>query len=272
MDLFKCYRYFLVVSDAKSFSKAALILNTGQSSISKHISYLEYYFGEQLFLRNKSGVSLTRLGQTVYPDIVRSVQLNKIIKHKITSNSHGNLTIYFSVDLPSYLCALIFNLLKSHFNHKNIMITRSLTDSIDLFFSTMLHSFKRDYLSEKICNLHVGFYSEKHETSNNNLMQGKLLYLHPSLRHHLSAYQDVSNSMLVNDYDFIHSMLKKKGVVGSLLMLPFDRTFEQLVQLKSIPLYMGVQNGILSDELHKKIIQSFVAREDSVQEQSTSEG
>jgi LysR family transcriptional regulator, nitrogen assimilation regulatory protein len=56
-------RYFVQVSDSRSFSKAANFLHIGQPALSRCIQHLEEELGVQLFQRTRHGVELTVAGQ-----------------------------------------------------------------------------------------------------------------------------------------------------------------------------------------------------------------
>lgn len=65
LDL-KQLEYFVVCTDVGSFSKAAEILYTTQSNVSKSIKALEKTLGFALFIRQHRGISLTFRGKYVY--------------------------------------------------------------------------------------------------------------------------------------------------------------------------------------------------------------
>jgi LysR family transcriptional regulator, nitrogen assimilation regulatory protein len=54
--------YFLTVVDAGSFSRAAVVLNMAQPSLSRQIALLEEEFGQRLLIRTGRGVTLTEAG------------------------------------------------------------------------------------------------------------------------------------------------------------------------------------------------------------------
>lgn len=62
----KYLEYLIVSADMGSFSKAAAVLYTTQSNVSKGIKILEEYVGDQLFVRQAKGISLTPQGKHVY--------------------------------------------------------------------------------------------------------------------------------------------------------------------------------------------------------------
>jgi len=59
---FEKIKYFLVLADTLSYTKASQQLFISQSMLSRHIMALEQELGMQLFVRNSRGVSLTSVG------------------------------------------------------------------------------------------------------------------------------------------------------------------------------------------------------------------
>lgn len=74
-------KYFVVSADEGSFSKAAEILFTTQSSVSKAVSALEDQMQCNLFIRNARGISLTSRGKKFYAQanelILKAEELEK---------------------------------------------------------------------------------------------------------------------------------------------------------------------------------------------------
>src|ERR1700761_546126 len=56
-------RVFLVVAKAKSFNRAAEILNTSQPTVSRQVKRLQDLMGSQLFVPSQQGVKLTPRGE-----------------------------------------------------------------------------------------------------------------------------------------------------------------------------------------------------------------
>ncbi|MCL6646398.1 MAG: LysR family transcriptional regulator, partial [Dehalococcoidia bacterium] len=56
-------RYFVQISESRSFSKAANFLRVGQPALSRSMQQLEHELGCQLFVRTRHGVELTPAGQ-----------------------------------------------------------------------------------------------------------------------------------------------------------------------------------------------------------------
>jgi DNA-binding transcriptional LysR family regulator len=77
VDQLSGIRVFVRVTELGSFSKAAKDLSVSQSTITKHLAWLEGYLGARLLNRNTRGVSLTEDGLTYYESgkaIIHSVE------------------------------------------------------------------------------------------------------------------------------------------------------------------------------------------------------
>lgn len=68
---------FAKVADCGSFTAAARELHLTQSTLSKHVALLEREFGADLFVRDRSGVSLTEAGGVLY---AQARQVEKLLR------------------------------------------------------------------------------------------------------------------------------------------------------------------------------------------------
>lgn len=62
MVQFRQMEYFVAVAEERQFSKAAVRLGVGQSTVSEQIRSLEQQLGAELFLRTSRSVTLTPAG------------------------------------------------------------------------------------------------------------------------------------------------------------------------------------------------------------------
>jgi DNA-binding transcriptional LysR family regulator len=64
-------RVFLAVAKAKSFNRAAEILNTSQPTVSRHVKRLQDVVGSQLFISTQHGIKLTQKGDELAKALTR---------------------------------------------------------------------------------------------------------------------------------------------------------------------------------------------------------
>jgi DNA-binding transcriptional LysR family regulator len=81
-------KYFIEVVECGSFSEAAELLFTTQSSVSKHIQALERELHITLFDRSKRKIKLTETGELVLKDARNMIEIHEHLLHSIEEYRH----------------------------------------------------------------------------------------------------------------------------------------------------------------------------------------
>lgn len=72
---------YVLLADRGSFTAAARELHITQSTLSKHIATLEREFGVDLFIRDRSGIKLTRAGETL---LAQAIKIDHLLRQTVT--------------------------------------------------------------------------------------------------------------------------------------------------------------------------------------------
>ncbi len=97
-------KIFYIIARERSLTKAAHLLNTSQSSLSRTLQTLEYYAKAQLFERHARGLNLTPQGEKVFQHAQKMVQEHEAFKHSFFDQSNemeGELRIISTPYLAS---------------------------------------------------------------------------------------------------------------------------------------------------------------------------
>ncbi|MHA8138263.1 LysR family transcriptional regulator [Lactobacillaceae bacterium Scapto_B20] len=87
------YRAFSTVIQEKSFYKAAKVLDVTPSAVSHAINQLEKFLGFSVFIRSRSGITLTADGKAVLP-IIQDIINNQHRLEQEAANITG-LNLWF---------------------------------------------------------------------------------------------------------------------------------------------------------------------------------
>lgn len=86
MDLITCMQHFISVVDHQGFMKAARHCHTSVATISKHVNYLESWYGKCLLHRTTRTVKLTPVGERFYQEAKLIVEKLSALK---VSHAHN---------------------------------------------------------------------------------------------------------------------------------------------------------------------------------------
>ena len=108
-------RTFLAVFREGNVSRAALTLESNQSTVSKEIAKLRLYFGDALFLRTAQGVEPTHKARALAPRIEQALSLlYDLLQTDKARLEPSSLDVRFRVATTEYLSYLLVPALTAH--------------------------------------------------------------------------------------------------------------------------------------------------------------
>ncbi|MBN9413520.1 MAG: LysR family transcriptional regulator, partial [Candidatus Paracaedimonas acanthamoebae] len=109
---------FYIIAKEGSLTRAAHLLHTSQSSLSRTLQTLEYYAKAQLFERHARGLKLTSQGEKVFHYAQKVVQEHEVFKHSLLNDfneTEGELKILTTPGMVSiWLPEIIPGFLKKY--------------------------------------------------------------------------------------------------------------------------------------------------------------
>lgn len=122
-------RYFVAVAEALSFTRAALLLNTAQPSLSQQIRDLEHEIGVSLLKRDKRNVALTMAGRVFLDEarlVLAQAERAKTLARRAATADASSLAIGFVPAAEVKLFPQSLNLLRAAYPATRIVL-KSLT-------------------------------------------------------------------------------------------------------------------------------------------------
>ncbi len=96
------FRYFTAAAEAGSLSAAAILLESNQSTVGRHIDALESTLGIKLFQRSVKGLNLTEEGQAVYEQ-AQHIQKSIVKIQRVVQGGEETATGTVRLSLPEGL-------------------------------------------------------------------------------------------------------------------------------------------------------------------------
>lgn len=138
MDLDRL-KLFVQVAEAGSLSKAAVLLDSTQSAISRQIAALEAEAGRRLFDRTGRGVALTEFGKKVFPEIKALVEEAERVENLMHGKDElpvGGVRIGLMPSVSELLVATLFKRIREKFPGIRLRIFEGSNGQLDEWCST----------------------------------------------------------------------------------------------------------------------------------------
>ncbi|WP_413112652.1 LysR family transcriptional regulator [Thaumasiovibrio sp. DFM-14] len=171
MDWMTCTKTFVTVVDNGTLAKAATVLNTTSSALSKRLAWLEQQLGVQLLKRTTRSLKLTDAGELFYIKSQRLLQeWNQLIAE--TNSTFGEVSGVFRIGAPlavgsRFLVSYLAEFMAMHpkLNVELHTITPGeLPDlNLDIFISRELADFNSSsYIAKKLYDFQASFFASPH--------------------------------------------------------------------------------------------------------------
>lgn len=131
-------KYFIATAESRSINEAAQKLYIAQPSLTKSLQLLEKELDLQLFVRSKSGISLTNEGKQILPEAKQIVKYYEGWKNLSCKPMLQSLDVYISFSFSGFLMSdVLFSIQKNH-PELNIVNFREVSNP-ELYISPELH-------------------------------------------------------------------------------------------------------------------------------------
>ena len=186
------FRYFLTLSEELNFGRAATRLHISQPPLSRQIRQLENQLGVELFLRTKTGVTLTAAGLAFVPEVKRTLaQAAKAvaIAQATREEECGQFRVGYTTVFDRSVIPDVSGLLR--LRHPGLMIKTTGKHSISLV---------RDIKNGTMDVAFIGLHTEAKGLKVETLLEEPLLIAlpasHPLTRKRKLGFADLNNEAI----------------------------------------------------------------------------
>ncbi|WP_431225533.1 LysR family transcriptional regulator [Serratia sp. L9] len=186
------FRYFIAVSEELNFGRAAARLHISQPPLSRQIQQLENLLGVELFLRTRSGVTLTDAGRAFLPEARHTLaQAEKAvaIAQAAGSTEQGKLVVGYTTVFDRSVIPDVFEPLRQRFPNWQI-VTRG-QHSISL-----VREIKNGKMDVAFIGLHTEAKGLKVETLFEDSLMVALPASHPLARKRKLGFDDLRDEAI----------------------------------------------------------------------------
>lgn len=131
--------FFIKVAELGSLSKAAVALDTVQSTLSRHIAALEKECSQRLFDRTGRGVTLTAFGKRIFPLVKKLVVESKELESAMKGKDElpvGEVRIGLMPSLAEVLVATLFKKVRERYPSVRLHIFEGSNGQLDEWVSS----------------------------------------------------------------------------------------------------------------------------------------
>ncbi|MBI3525780.1 MAG: LysR family transcriptional regulator [Betaproteobacteria bacterium] len=100
-------RVFIEAARQLSFSRAALALGMTQSGVSHHVSSLENFLGQQLFVRSGSSVDLTDVGRLYFDTVQEAISTIELSTRQFAQRPENSGRLVVRTSLPTFAMTVL---------------------------------------------------------------------------------------------------------------------------------------------------------------------
>ncbi len=226
-------RHFLEVSRTLNLSQAAKNLYISQSSLSRSIQQFEQIVGTALFIRHKTGMTLTPAGkkmQSKIDPLVKNWQDTKIQVLASHQKIEGQVKIGCPAPIGLFMDDFIASILSVYpkidielCHHNSEVVTQKVIDmQIDIGIVNNPVEYP-DLITRKICETDTTFWVKNDVGSTTTMHENNILIYHPKWPHSDNLLQkckeiniEFNRSMKINSIDVIANLTAKGCGLGIL--------------------------------------------------------
>lgn len=246
---------FIQIVLSKNITKAAQIIGVTQPSLSQSLKRLEEVIGEQLVIRSKNGIHLTKAGEQVYAKargIVEQWEELKVLAHDSRQEIKGTIKLGCHASVAQYSLGLFLPaLLKKHqhidfqLHHK---LSRKILDMLihyELDLALIINPIQHpDLILHKLCRDRVKIWGTKNANKDVLIYDPELMQAQSILKKLRKKKHGFSRFITSQSLEVITQL----AIHGAGYAIIPERVVHQLDQKKKLD--QLPQSPVFSDELY----------------------
>lgn len=257
---------FLAVAETGSFTKAADVLLTPKSNVSRKITNLEQQLNVRLLERTTRSINLTEAGRVFMQHCLRVKEEIDGAKHSLealTSTPSGTLRICTTVGVGQFLLAQKLIAFQKQFCKVNLDIQLTnrrvdlIEEGVDVAFR-IGQSQDSTLISRRLCRIKMHLYASPtylkefgQPTDDTAMLGHSALYMsqqggHPHWPKYDQAPLPINPNMSCNDFNILHQAAIAGNGIALLPDYMCDRDLDQLTLVQVLPEQFGREVDIFA--------------------------